>query len=104
MAALGVEPSRIKSMGARLGELVARLKANGRLFEYSPASRVLELEGLLAGITAKRQLWRSLSAAEQDALDRSELETLSSNADGQIALVDALHGRAAHIAFDPTAR
>jgi hypothetical protein len=99
MAALGVEPSRTKALAACLGEYVGRLKANGRLFDYSPASRVLELEGLIAGINAKRQLWRTLGAAEQDALDRSELETLASRADQQCAVAERLHGRAASIAF-----
>lgn len=104
MATLGVEPSRVKVVMAKAGEFIARFKANGRLFEYSPASRVVELEALIAGITAKRQLWRSLNAAEQSAFDRTELEMLSARADEQIAVVDALHGRAAAIAFDPTSR
>lgn len=104
MATLGVEPSRVKAVTSQAGEFVARLKSNGRLFDYSPTSRVLELEGLIAGITAKRQLWRSLNATEQDAFSRTELETLSARADEQIAVADALHGRAARIAFDPTPR
>jgi hypothetical protein len=104
MATLGVEPSRIKVVASQAGELVARLKSNGRLFDYSPTSRVLELEGLIAGLTAKRQLWHSLHAAEQDAFSRSELETLSARADEQIAVAEALHGLAARIAFGPTSR
>jgi hypothetical protein len=104
MASLGIEPSRIKVVAAQAGEVVARLKSNGRFFGYSPTSRVIELEALIAGITAKRQLWRALNAAEQDAFERSELDALSARADQQIAVVDALHGRAAHLAFDPTSR
>jgi hypothetical protein len=104
MDALGVQPSRTKTTAVRVGELAARLKANGRLFDYSPASRVLELEGLIAGINAKRGLWHSLLAADQQAIRRTDLEELSASADQQLGVVDALHRRAARIAFDPASR
>jgi len=47
---LSVSDDPIKRVVARGGELVARLKTNGRLNTYSPLSRLLELEMLLAGI------------------------------------------------------
>lgn len=99
MTALGVEPSRTKDVAARAGEFIARLKANGHLVQYSPTSRVLELEALTAGIKAKGGLWRALGAAKQDTLGASELQTLSDRADRQLAVADDLHDRAVRIAF-----
>jgi hypothetical protein len=61
MARLGIQESRAKVAGAWLGEKLGRLKANGELRSYSPLSRLLELEGLAAGIEGKRALWLALS-------------------------------------------
>jgi hypothetical protein len=60
MDRLGVERSRGKLAAAWLGEKLGRLKLNGRLRGYSPLSRLVELEGLCAGIVGKAMLWRSL--------------------------------------------
>ena len=99
MTALAVEPSRTKDVVARTGEFVARLKANGHLVQYSPTSRVLELEALIAAITAKRGLWRALGAAKPDILESSDLKTLLAGAEQQLAVGEQLHGRAVRIAF-----
>ena len=72
MKRLNVSEDALKAMLGQAGELVARLKTNGVLTHYSPSSRVIELEGLLAGIDAKRNLWRSLRTA---AATRPELDT-----------------------------
>ena len=40
MARLGVRPSAVKVAGARAGELIGRLKANGRFRQRSPLSNV----------------------------------------------------------------
>lgn len=66
MRRAGVRRTRIRLVFARLTELATRLKPNGRLFGYSPLSRVLELEGLTMGITGKLELWRSLQAVQTD--------------------------------------
>jgi hypothetical protein len=83
------------------GELVARLKTNGVLTHYSPSSRVLELEGLLAGIDAKRSLWRSLRTAGVVDLapDAPDLEALIVRATSQRQRLQVEHERAAQIAF-----
>lgn len=60
MDALGIAVDRFKVTGAWAAEKIGRLKLNGRLREYSPLSRVIELEGLSAGINAKLGLWRGL--------------------------------------------
>lgn len=68
MSLLDVSRSPWKPPLAFLAEKAGRAKLNGQLTGYSPLSRVLELEGLLAGITAKLSLWRALGqVAEQDA-------------------------------------
>ena len=60
---LDLAPNPMKPVLARVAEVVGRLKLNGRLTSYSPTSRLLELEALLAGIDAKRSLWGALDAA-----------------------------------------
>ena len=67
---LGCRPSPWKNRIARAGELLGRLKLNGRVWGYSPLSRVVELELLVAGILAKESLWQSLAVVQQR---RSEL-------------------------------
>ena len=56
MGHLGARKRRWRMAGALLGERLARLKPNGKVFRYSPLSRVLELEGLIMGVTGKLQL------------------------------------------------
>jgi len=63
MEQLGVTRSRPKIVAAWTVEKLGRLKLNGELRNYSPLSRLLELEGLTAGIEAKRSLWLSLKEA-----------------------------------------
>jgi hypothetical protein len=60
MAARGVQRSRVKPLFALLGERAGRLKPNGRVTGYSPLSRVVELEGLMLGVSGKLALWRLL--------------------------------------------
>lgn len=62
---LDVEPSQLKIAGAWLAEKAARLKLNGELIRYSPLSRVLELEGLMAAVTGRKALWETLMDAKK---------------------------------------
>lgn len=75
MSEWGIAPSRIKAVSAMLGELVARTKLNGRLLRPSPLSRVLELEGLIAGVAAKERLWATLEA--RSAPDSSQCASMA---------------------------
>ena len=63
METLAIPRSRPKVIAAWAAEKVGRLKLNGELLRYSPLSRLLELEGLAAGIEAKRALWITLGSA-----------------------------------------
>ncbi|MET0909350.1 MAG: hypothetical protein ABWZ99_07755, partial [Ilumatobacteraceae bacterium] len=60
MDSLDVTENKLKSIAGKAAEVVGRVKSNGTLTHYSPSSRVVELEGLLAGVDAKRNLWASL--------------------------------------------
>jgi hypothetical protein len=72
----GIKPSVVKSGAAWVAEKLGRLKPNGHMTSYSPLSRLLELEGLAAGIEAKLALWIALQQVAGD----EELPTLITRA------------------------
>jgi hypothetical protein len=98
---LGFGTDRIKDIGAWALEKAGRLKLNGQITGYSPLSRVVELEGLLSGITAKIALWVALLqlAAEEPRLDAARIERLRERGESQRATVEELRQRAAREAF-----
>jgi hypothetical protein len=101
VAALDFEPSKAKQLLAWVGERAGRLKSNGRLFSYSPLSRLLELEMLSVGIAGKLALWQSLlqvPALEQQ-LASFDLTGLAQRAAAQRAEVEQHRLRAVRQAF-----
>ncbi|MGH2691859.1 MAG: hypothetical protein ACRDHM_05080 [Actinomycetota bacterium] len=93
MQKVGATPNRAKTALVKLAERTGRvLKLNGRLVEYSPLSRVEELEILRLGVEGKLALWRTLektrgadprlkaldfaALAERAERQRDELETM----------------------------
>jgi cell division protein FtsB len=92
---LGYSRSKVKPAAAWVAEKLGRLKLNGQLRGYSPLSRLIELEGLLIGITGKIGLWQTLAelGAGED-LD-ADLEQLTARAAAQRAAIDDLHRIAA---------
>jgi hypothetical protein len=98
MDRLGVERSRVKPAGAWLGEKLGRLKLNGRLRGYSPLSRLVELEGLCAGIAGKAMLWRSLERS-LDTVPGFDFEALAGCANAQRERLEAHRLEAAATAF-----
>jgi hypothetical protein len=88
----------VKRTLAKTAEYVGRLKLNGRLVDYSPSSRVLELEALMAGVHAKRLLWIALrrSGAFRGEADFEELER---RAVEQLDQLRPVHSEAAAAAF-----
>ena len=92
---LGFSRSRVKPAGAWMAEKLGRLKLNGRLCGYSPLSRVLELEGLLIGITGKMALWETLAGLEGVESLEVDFAQMSARAAGQRSAVDDLHRLAA---------
>jgi hypothetical protein len=101
MAALNVKPVTVKQLLAWSGEKLGRLKLNGQLRGYSPLSRVLELEGLLIGVSGKLQLWRTLAvvARSDDRLESFDFAALATRAQQQRSRLEDLHDDAAGEAF-----
>lgn len=97
---LRIMKSRPKQGAMWLAERVGRLKLNGQLTGYSPLSRVVELEGLVAGINAKQCMWRSLKEIGNDELiDPAKLEALNKQAGKQVRKVEEFRKAAAATAF-----
>lgn len=101
MDRLDVREDRIKSTLFWVGEKLGRLKLNGELLQSSPLSRVVELEGLLTGVSGKLSLWRTLLelAPQDDRLEAGELDGLATRAEDQLVRLHALRGAAGLIAF-----
>lgn len=95
MERVGVKPNRVKDGALWTAEKIGRLKPNHSLLSYSPLSRVIELEGLLMGVTGKRALWESLRDAVGESIDGIEFATLSERAVDQRSRLEALRKRAA---------
>jgi hypothetical protein len=87
----------VKRVLTQCAERAGRLKLNGSLIGYTPLARVLELEGLIAGIKARQLLWRSLR--HTDAARRVDLEQRDSLASSQIERLVAIHQQASAVAF-----
>ncbi|HZG48442.1 MAG TPA: hypothetical protein VEY90_02885 [Thermoleophilaceae bacterium] len=98
---LGVGRDRAKHLFMWAGEKAGRLKLNGQLTGYSPLSRLIELEGLGAGVSAKLSLWGSLLelSAHEPRLDRAHLERLVQRGEQQRDTLGELRTRAAREAF-----
>lgn len=103
MDRLGMSPDVLKQSAVWVLEKVTRLKLNGRVLEYSPLSRLIELEALGTGIEAKRALWTALRhVADADPrVDAAEMGRLERRAAGQRKRVEAIRPEAARLAFAP---
>ena len=60
IALLGFRQDRLKVAAGNVGEKLGRLKFNGSLLSYSDLSRLIELEGIVAGVALKQRLWEVL--------------------------------------------
>jgi hypothetical protein len=88
---LGLSRSCVKPAGAWVAEKLGRLKLNGRLRGYSPLSRLLELEGLMIGITGKMALWKTLAELEPAQGLGIDFAQLAARAAEQRSAVEDLH-------------
>jgi hypothetical protein len=95
MEALDVSPSKIKDGAAWVSEKLGRLKPNNRVLAYSPLSRVVELEGLVIGVTGKLALWEALRATFGTPLEGVDLDELAARAEDQRARLERLRRAAA---------
>jgi hypothetical protein len=102
MDAVGGTKDHIKQGAAWFAEKLGRLKLNGQLLGYSELSRLIEIEGLSAGVEAKLCLWNSLQqlAAEDDRLDGALLENLIRRGRSQRKRLEEKRLEAADIALN----
>lgn len=101
MRDVGAEASRTKLAAGWTLEKIRRLKPNGKLFEYTPLARVVELESLAIGISGKKAMWRALEdvSSQDRRLARHDFPALAQRADDQLARVEDLRLAAARAAF-----
>ena len=106
MEDLGFGADRAKNIGFWVAEKAGRLKLNGRLTGYSPLSRMIELEGLIAGVGGKLSLWRTLReiADSVPELDPDRLGRLIERGEQQLQTLNELRFRAGSEAFAESAR
>jgi hypothetical protein len=103
---LGFGADRAKNIGFWVAEKAGRLKLNGRLTGYSPLSRMIELEGLIAGVGGKLSLWRTLRAIADSVpeLDPDRLGRLIERGEQQLQTLNELRSRAGREAFAESTR
>jgi hypothetical protein len=101
MERLGVGRSRVKTSLAIVAERAGRLKLNGRLFEYSPLSRFVELDFLAMGIEGKKILWANLRdlAGLAARLPDVDFDHLIERAERQRAELEPFRAQAGRDAF-----
>jgi hypothetical protein len=97
MQRLDVKPDRIKERMGWAAEKLGRLKLNGQVLGYSPLSRLVEVEGLMLGISGKLALWQGvrLALGEDPRLEGFDLDRLVERAQQQRRAVERLRRRAA---------
>ncbi|MFN8216091.1 MAG: hypothetical protein U0R71_05790 [Solirubrobacterales bacterium] len=95
MAAAGAGRDQLKLAAGWVAEKLGRLKPNGQLRGYSPLSRVVELEGLVLGITGKLRLWSLLAEREDQALRGFDFAALAERATEQRRTAERLQSAAA---------
>jgi hypothetical protein len=101
MRDLGVASSRAKIAAGWTFEKLGRLKLNGEIRNYSPLSRLVELEGLAAGIEGKRAMWLALLEIRDldERLRDTPLEELAERARSQHERLEPHRAAAARGAF-----
>jgi hypothetical protein len=102
MARLEVPEDKLKVGAGWVTEKLGRLKLNGRLTEYSPLSRVLELEGLISAVNGKRALWKvlAISAPSEPRIADIDFTLLIARAEEQVRGLDSAHARASEIMLE----
>jgi hypothetical protein len=98
-ATLQIADNPVKRVIGRAGEAITRLKLSTGLHRNSPLTRLMELELLMAGIDAKRSLWRALKSASLTPLHQFDFERLEERAGAQRSRLVNHHARAARSAF-----
>ena len=100
MSKVGVRPNVPLGLALRLGERIGRIKPNGRLIRRAPLSDLIEIEGLLNAVSAKKSGWQALATVQSTAgIDAAEIDELLTRADEQLSQLTALHALASTEVF-----
>ncbi len=100
---VGGTPNPVKKIAALIGERFGRLKMNGQLSGYSPLSRVIEIEVLLASTSVRRAMWNAVAVSALDHDVTSDAALRADAADEQHTRLREHHVDAVSASFD-TAR
>ena len=99
MELLEVKPHPVKDAAGWAVEKFGRLKPNNSLLSYSPLSRVVELEGLVIGVSGKLSLWEALRQTLGERLEEIDFAVLAARAAEQREALNELRLKAAGEAF-----
>lgn len=91
MAAVDVQPNPLMGVALQVGERIGRLKPNGRVLRRAPLSDLIEVEGLVDAVSAKRTGWYALAAAQLPAEQADQIDQLIRRADGQLERLATIH-------------
>jgi hypothetical protein len=86
-----VRPNPLMGVALQLAERVGRLKPNGHVLRRSPLSDLIEIEGLLDAVGAKRVGWYALAAASPRVPLTSQVSELITRADDQLRRLRMIH-------------
>ena len=91
----GVTRNVVKQTVGVIGEYVSRLKFGGLRHGSSPPSHLLEVELLMAGVDARRSLWRALAIIDAPELHDFDFDLLQRRATEHRERLVELHGHVA---------
>ncbi|WP_427172774.1 hypothetical protein [Arthrobacter sp. 92] len=97
---LGLRQRPYRQAASWLLERVGRLKLNGRIFNRSPLTLVLEAELMRSAIMGKFGLWQTLEdRAAEIGLDPARFADLARQAQDQLAALERVHAYARATGF-----
>lgn len=100
MDRLHMRPGRLRNAIAAIGELLGRLKLNGRFIRQSPTSPLLETELMRSAVIGQRGLWQTLTTlAEELSLNRADYEALTATTTRLLESLDQIHIIVRTVAF-----
>jgi hypothetical protein len=100
---VSLRPNVPFGLALRLGERIGRMKPNGRLIRHAPLTDLIEIEGLLDAVHAKRAGWQALARLDSTpGIDPGEINELINRADNQLSQLTALHTRASTTVLNAT--
>lgn len=101
MNRVGARPNVPFGLALRIGERLGRVKPNGRLLRRAPLSDLIEIEGLLDAVAAKRAGWQALATVDPaHGVSPDEIDELIVRADDQLRRIRILHTQAASRVFN----